>query len=64
MLNHTEICKHCDGPMSARKPVNTGCRKGQIQAVCTICRKANYLAARPLPMAGEQMVHSPERTVP
>ncbi len=45
MSNHSKICKHCSAAMSEPKPVITGPRKGQTQAVCTKCGHADYLAA-------------------
>ena len=40
-----KTCKHCGESMSEPKPIRTGPRKGQTQAVCTKCGHADYLAA-------------------
>ena len=45
MNNHGNICRHCGASMSEPKPIRTGPRKGQTQAVCTKCGHADYLAA-------------------
>ena len=54
MNNHGKICKHCSASMSEPKPISTGPRKGQTQAVCTKCGHADYLGASP--GAGIEMV--------
>lgn len=45
MSNHRENCKHCGGPVSEPKPVNSGPRKGQDQTICTKCGHINYVPA-------------------
>lgn len=54
MNNRGKICKHCGGPVSEPKPINTGPRKGQTLVACTKCGHIDYLAVSPQQMVEAQ----------
>lgn len=65
MINHGHKCRHCDGKMSAPKPITDGPHKGKARIFCTNCGHIEHLAyvstqqAQPLAPASRQMPVDP-----